>query len=158
MAATQSGLRPCVTKGAPNPVHAVATHRPPSQVTDHAFVSRFRSGRNLGVIVYRVQSMFFGQNARFVSRRDPSLVPIPRIKILVFPSTTRFFVGRSQETITPRLPTHKPEEPFFIALDDKRHLLQTGWLPIATQQVIGGLQRLALRSGPTPAGYSTFAR
>ena len=50
VALTQAVFRTCATSGSPIPIHAVASHRLPRQLTDHPFMRRYRSGRNLGYL------------------------------------------------------------------------------------------------------------
>ena len=50
VALTQAGFRTCVMAGSPIPVGAAASHRPPRQLTDHEFMHRYRSRRNLGCL------------------------------------------------------------------------------------------------------------
>ena len=66
VALTQAGICTCATAGSPIPVAAVASHRPPRQLTDHAFMRRYRSRRNLGYLAKtgRAQKSIFFLNLR----------------------------------------------------------------------------------------------
>ena len=50
VALTQAGFHTCAMAGSPIPIGAVGSRRPPRQLTDHAFMRRYRSRRNLGYL------------------------------------------------------------------------------------------------------------